>query len=116
MISIQTEKVITAAEVGNHCPVRRAGKKIHSSTVIRWWKRGCKAEDGSRVYLEMIRVGGTLCTSVEALQRFFDRLSDSTGGGSEVNHGPDSPSRWPTTAYNQRQDRIARELVNQWGV
>jgi hypothetical protein len=28
------------------------------------------------VKLEVIRVGGTLCTSVEALQRFFDRLAN----------------------------------------
>ena len=38
--------------------------------------QGDWARNGIRgVRIETIRVGGTLCTSLEALQRFFDRLS-----------------------------------------
>lgn len=36
------------------------------------------AEDGQ---LDLVRVGGTNCTSVEALARFFDRLSDTEPSG-----------------------------------
>ena len=75
MISIQRERVIPMSEVGDHCPRRRAGKKVHLSTGIRWARAGVVGDDGTRGYLETIRVGGTLCTSVEALQRFFERLS-----------------------------------------
>ncbi len=42
-------------------------------------QRGCLSKDGTTVRLENIKIGGTTCTSLEALQRFFDRLNgDST--------------------------------------
>ena len=69
MISIQCEQVIPMSKVGEHCPRRRGGKQVHMSTGLRWAKTGCSAEDRTRVYLETIRVGGTVCTSIEALQR-----------------------------------------------
>src|SRR5690349_8704587 len=65
MINLATEKVVTMTRATNHLPERRGGKKPHPSTLYRW------AKDG----LETIRVGGTLCTSVEALQRYCERLS-----------------------------------------
>lgn len=68
MISIQCEQVFPISKVGDHCPRRRGDKPVHMSTGLRWAKTGCRAEDGTRVYLETIRVGGTLCTSVEAVQ------------------------------------------------
>ncbi|MEZ4495142.1 MAG: DUF1580 domain-containing protein [Dehalococcoidia bacterium] len=54
------------------CNVRRSaeGKKVPTSTLYRWVKVGRK---GCR--LEGISVGGTICTSVEALQRFFEELT-----------------------------------------
>jgi hypothetical protein len=36
-----------------------------------------RADDGEFVILETIRVGRTLCTSVEAIQRFCDRLTSA---------------------------------------
>jgi hypothetical protein len=51
---------------------RRGGRPAHVSNLYRW------ALDGLRgVKLETIRVGGTLCTSREALERFFDRLDEA---------------------------------------
>ena len=43
-------------------------------TLYRWSAKGIRG-----VRLETIRVGGSLCTSVQALQRFFDRLSGPRG-------------------------------------
>ena len=41
------------------------------STLFRWASKGLRG-----VRLEVIRIGGTQCTSVEALARFFHRLSE----------------------------------------
>jgi hypothetical protein len=62
-------------------PERRRRKKIHSSCFYRWSTTGLRG-----VVLETLQVGGTRCTSREALQRFFERLSElnktkAVGGG-----------------------------------
>jgi hypothetical protein len=36
------------------------------------------------VRLETIRVGGTLCTSRQALERFFARLAETDAAGDEI--------------------------------
>lgn len=69
-IDISTERVVTFRDAAReYCPRRRHGRKPHISTFYRWARMG----------LETIRVGGQLCTSVEALQRFFDRLTATAG-------------------------------------
>src|SRR3954462_13703065 len=107
MISISLETVIPLSKVGDYCPRRRAEKKVHSSTALRWAKSGCVAEDGTRVFLEKIRVGGTTCTSVEALQRFFERLSAQ----------PERKAQQPldvhsnSDALRRKHERVERELA-----
>jgi hypothetical protein len=64
--------------------------------------------------LETIQVGGTRCTSREALQRFFERLSETrqaaAGGGGRP--GPLSGHR--TVAQRQRASAEAgRKLAEQ---
>lgn len=78
MINIEREKTfpLTEAPRRNELPTRREGKRIHVSTLYRWSKRGVRG-----VRLETLQVGGTLCTSIEALQRFFDALSRQGRGG-----------------------------------
>jgi len=70
MIDLRTETILTLAEAASRLPKRRAGKKPHVATLYRWASRGLRG-----VKLEMLQVGGTTCTSVEALQRFFDALT-----------------------------------------
>jgi hypothetical protein len=70
MIQIATETVFPLSRTGEHVPLGRNGKKLHPATAFRWAQHGLRG-----VKLETIRVGGTTCTSVEALQRFFDHLS-----------------------------------------
>jgi len=50
-------------------PASGARKRPHFSTLYRWALKGFRG-----VRLETIRIGGTLCTSKEALQRFADHL------------------------------------------
>ena len=74
MIDIAKERPLTFGQASKVLPRRRNDRNVHTSTLYRW-------KDGLRgVRLETIQVGGTLCTSLEALQRFFDRLTD---GGRE---------------------------------
>ena len=71
-IDLRTEQIYPLREIADlPClPRRRRGARLHVSTLIRWCTTGVRG-----VRLEALRVGGTLCTSVQALQRFFDRLS-----------------------------------------
>lgn len=70
MIDPLTEKVVTLTAASKHCPERRRGKKPHSSCLYRWTTTGCKG-----VVLESVQIGGTRCTSLEALARFFGKLT-----------------------------------------
>jgi len=71
MIDISTETVLTLSAAAKSLPERRRGSSPHVATLYRWAQRGVKD-----VRLETIQIGGTLCTSTEALQRFFDALSE----------------------------------------
>lgn len=111
MISIQCEQVFPISKVGDHCPRRRGDKPVHMSTGLRWAKTGCRAEDGTRVYLETIRVGGTLCTSVEALQHFFERLSEKP-----VSNSQQPVQAKPPTGLHAGEQRRVEQLLTAMGV
>jgi hypothetical protein len=70
MIDPNTETLVSLSEAARYLPRRRAGKKPHVSCIYRWTTSGCRG-----VILESIQVGGTRCTSKEALARFFRRLT-----------------------------------------
>src|SRR3954471_12331655 len=73
MIDSQSEQIITFGQAADDLPRRRRGRKTHVSTLYRWATVGCRG-----VVLETIQIGATRCTSREALQRFFERLSATT--------------------------------------
>jgi hypothetical protein len=77
-IDVFSEKVISLSEATRLLPKSPRNKKLHVSTLYRWMLGGLRSKDGMIVRLEMIKIGGTACTSQEALQRFFDRLSGNT--------------------------------------
>lgn len=66
------EQLIKLQEAAGILPRRRRGRKPHVSCLYRWTTTGCRG-----VLLESVQVGGTRCTSIEALNRFFQRLSES---------------------------------------
>jgi hypothetical protein len=74
-INILTESVFSLAEAPKYLPVRRMGKQPNIATLYRWAQTGCKG-----VKLEFLQVGGTKCTSQEALQRFFTKLTAMASG------------------------------------
>lgn len=56
-------------------PRRRGGRRITAATLHRWATIGLRG-----VVLEAVQVGGTRCTSKEAILRFFYRLSQARKG------------------------------------
>jgi Protein of unknown function (DUF1580) len=70
MIDISKEQVLPLTGATKHVPRRRRGRPTHVATLYRWSDPGLHG-----IRLEVIQCGGTLCTSLEALQRFFNRLT-----------------------------------------
>lgn len=100
MIELAHEHVLSLSAAAKTLPPRRAGKRPHVSVLYRWATNGLR---GHR--LETVQVGGTKCTSIEALQRFFNRLG---GEGNAVNVDPSSPADRPKTSRRQREAEIRR--------
>ena len=92
-----TETLRSFAEAAKRLPTLRGSKPVNTSTVWRWTKRGVRARNGVPVRLEAIKVGGTCCTSDQALQRFFRALS-----------ADDSPPSLPSIASLQRDEPTRR--------
>jgi hypothetical protein len=94
-----TEELRSIANAAKWLPTRRGDRPAHASSLFRWAKYGLRG-----VRLETIRVGGTLCTSKEALERFFARLAER-----DDPHAPDSPVANPTPPKpaSRRQREIA---------
>ena len=74
-IDALTETLRSFAEAAQRLPALRRSKPVNPSTLWRWTTRGVRARDGLIVRLESVKVGGTCCTSDEALLRFFHALS-----------------------------------------
>lgn len=70
MIDISTEHVLTLSQAAKELPERRKGRKPHVSCMYRWTISGCRG-----IILDSIQIGGTRCTSREAIQRFAEALS-----------------------------------------
>lgn len=73
MIDIAKEQVLTLSDATMYFPRRRRGKHPAVQTLYRWAIEGLRG-----IQLETIRVGGTLCTSLEACQRFCNALTEVT--------------------------------------
>jgi hypothetical protein len=93
-----TEKLRSFAEAAQRLPSLRGGKPVNPSTVWRWTTRGIRARDGMLVRLESIKVGGTCCTSDEALLRFFRALSAGEPQSPTSVIAPSGPIKQPGEA------------------
>ena len=98
-INALTEKLRSFAEAASRLPALRGGKAVNPSTVWRWTTRGVRARNGVLVRLECLKVGGTCCTSDQALLRFFHALSADDAqllGPALVDLQADEPAREET--------------------
>lgn len=64
------EELLSLPAAAKLLPRRRGGKKVHTATLYRWTVAGLRG-----AVLESLQIGGTRCTSREALQRFFEQLN-----------------------------------------
>ena len=101
MIDLEHESLISLAEAATLLPRRRKGKKPHISCLYRWASRGLRG-----VRLETVQIGGTRCTSREALARFFASLTEGCNQPKE--------SRSPTA--RQRAARQAERELEKLGL
>lgn len=72
MIDMSAESLVPLSKAAGWVPPTR-GRRVHPSTLWRWAERGVRG-----VNLEVVRVGGTVMTSQDALTRFFRALTDGT--------------------------------------
>ena len=69
-IDVARESVLSFGEAARYVGKLKGTKAVAFQTLFRWATKGCRG-----VVLEAIFVGGTRCTSREALQRFFDAMT-----------------------------------------
>lgn len=70
-IDIKTEETFFLRDAPLHLPPIRPGRKFDRCTIYRWAKSGRQG-----IVLETLQTPAGKLTSVEALQRFFEALSD----------------------------------------
>jgi hypothetical protein len=70
-IDIKTEQIFLLSDGPDYMPHQRRGRKFDRCTFFRWAKSGRRG-----VVLETLQTPSGKITSVEALQRFFEALSD----------------------------------------
>ena len=101
------ETCLSLAQAARRLPKVRGAKPPHPATLYRWATAGRKASSGQIVRLEILRVGGTNCTSTEALTRFFCRLNDV---------GPVDLPPTPKQAALEQQAEQAMDILRQRGL
>jgi hypothetical protein len=75
-IDTRAEQMFPLAVIRNFLPASsRTGKPVHPSVIFRWIRYGLKSGDGGKVHLEALKCGGSICTSREAIDRFFAELT-----------------------------------------
>lgn len=100
-IDITSENVVTLTEAAKLLPPRRRGKRPNLATMYRWTKSGCRG-----VVLESVQVGGTRCTSREALSRFVERLTDRAAVGDTASN----PGGRSLAERRRADEKAARSL------
>lgn len=93
MIDPQIESPLTLARARGLPALCRDGRRPAIQTMFRWTTRGCRG-----VILESIQVGGSRCTTVEAVMRFIAALSGHT------------VETKPTSSRRREIDAAEREL------
>ena len=71
MIDLKTERIVSFREAAEHFPRIRGGRPVHRPPLGRWANTGLRG-----IRLDIVQVGGTRCTSIEALDRLFRLLTD----------------------------------------
>jgi hypothetical protein len=108
MIDLATEQRIGLHDAAKLYPSFRNGRPTHISTVLRHITKGTRLPNGEVVRLEGARLGGRWITSVEAVQRFMERLTAGALGDA-----PNASALAVRTSPQRRREleRVERELT-----
>lgn len=87
----------------------RGGKPLHPSTLQRHIVEGAKTRSGNRIYLEAVRFGNQWLTSLEAIDRFMQALTEA----SRTNQPAASPKCLP--ASSSRASEMAAAKLDAMG-
>lgn len=72
IIDVNTEQVLTLSSLAKRLPHRRNDRPVCPATIHRWRQPGVRG-----IRLECVRIGGIWHTSLEAYQRWVERLTKS---------------------------------------
>jgi hypothetical protein len=75
MSAMLSETLISLSAAARRLPCLRGDSPVSPTTLWRWHAAGVRAADGSNVRLEVYKLGGRTCTSIEALDRFVAKLN-----------------------------------------
>jgi hypothetical protein len=101
VIDLLKEKLFTLNAARHFLPRRRKNKRPDLATMYRWTGKGCRG-----VVLESVNVGGTRCTSREAIARFIERLTHLGDCGGSVR----------TPAARARVNEMVEKTLDQIGI
>lgn len=99
-----TERKYPLRQATRFVPRLRRGRTVHVSTLFRWSTRGLYG-----VVLEVTQCGDTRCTSVEAINRFFERLS-------HLREPAETASTTRSVVQRQRASEAAAKELKKLGV
>ena len=85
MIDVNSEQVISFAELAKRLPRRRAGQPVHVGTIHRWRRPGIRG-----IAIEAVKIGGVWCTSLQAYARWVERLTSAAAQGEPRNQAAPS--------------------------
>jgi hypothetical protein len=80
--------VLPLAQAARSLPPLRSGRPVSPATLWRWAAHGLRG-----VRLEIVRIGGTACTSRQALRRFLADVEAARATTSPEPTPPAPPSR-----------------------
>jgi hypothetical protein len=104
MIDISIEPPLTFPQAAATQACRRQGKRVSTVTMWRWATRGC---DG--VILESLQTPSGRVTSVAAIQRFFEALTERRRAGSRI-QAP-APHRRSASRRQRDSESAERKLI-----
>jgi hypothetical protein len=92
---------IPLRDVPRRLPKLRNGKHPHTATIHRWARDGLRGRK-----LWTFRVGGTLCTTAEALADFFEHISNNAS----------APQAAQAPARRERANQQVERELDQIGI
>ena len=108
-IALGRDTIVTLTQAAALIPPRRRGRKTSVSTLFRWSKSGCRG-----VILPTIQVGGSRCTSTEALQWFCEVLTELSQDPGRKAEATDMPLR-RSPSQRRRESEAAGKRLEQMG-